>query len=141
VSHPPSRPVDRATPTRRELVGCTGCYVLEEVRVRRATDRRRREVRALFETRQTHQTGEVIMSDPTLTGVKRIIAAHKSISVELVEDDARLREDLDIDSLGATEIIFEIEDQFQIVIGEHVARDFQTVRDVATGVDALLATR
>ena len=79
------------------------------------------------------------MSEATLTRVKRIVAAYKSIAIEWVGDDARLREDLDIDSLGATEIIFEIEDEFGIVIGDQSAFGLETVRDVANRVDSLMA--
>jgi acyl carrier protein len=78
------------------------------------------------------------MPDSTLKRVKEIIAAYKDVPAESVPDDARLREDLDIDSLGAAEIIFDIEEEFHVVIGEHLARELDTVRDVASRVDALV---
>jgi acyl carrier protein len=75
----------------------------------------------------------------TFARVRRIIAANREIAEHEVSRDARLTEDLNIDSLAATEILFDIEDEFGIVVPEQQSISFSTVADLCDAVDKLLA--
>ena len=79
------------------------------------------------------------MSPDTLTKVSQIIAKYLDIPIERVEADAKL-EDLGLDSLGALELIFEIEEEFKILVPNERAAEFKTVRAVCEGVEALVKT-
>lgn len=48
--------------------------------------------------------------------------------------DANLRDDLGIDSLCASELMFEIEEEFGVSVGEEDLSRFQTVRDLAEAI-------
>ena len=74
----------------------------------------------------------------TLSRVGRIIAANRELSADSISYEARLLDDLDIDSLAATEILFEIEEEFGIVVPEHRPFALETVRDLCNAVDALV---
>ena len=70
-----------------------------------------------------------------------IIAKTCSIERERITLDATLK-DLDVHSLDAVQVLFEIEDRFDIAVPE---REDQyaagTVRDLIEGVDRLLAVK
>jgi acyl carrier protein len=74
----------------------------------------------------------------TLSRIGRIIAANREIAPESVSYEARLLDDLDIDSLAATEILFDIEDEFGIVVPEQRSFALATVRDLCDAVDELV---
>jgi acyl carrier protein len=74
----------------------------------------------------------------TLSRIGRIIAANREIPAESVSYDARLLDDLGIDSLAATEIIFDVEDEFGVVVPEHRSFALTTVRDLCVAVDELV---
>ncbi len=48
-------------------------------------------------------------------------------------------EELNVDSLAAIEILFEVEEEFDIVITTEVIREMKSVRDVVAGVEQRLA--
>jgi len=50
-------------------------------------------------------------------------------------------EDLKIDSLDGINIVFAIEEEFQVEIPDEAAREIRGVRDVVDGVDKLLAAK
>ena len=56
------------------------------------------------------------------------------IAVEEVGWDSTLRDDLGIDSLGAAELFFEIEEAFGASIGSVDARSLVTVRDAVNAI-------
>lgn len=77
----------------------------------------------------------------TLDKVRDILAAKAEVPPAALQPDTRL-EDLGIDSLGMTEVLFELEEAFDIVIpdSEESADRFgglATVAGVATLVDRL----
>ncbi len=49
--------------------------------------------------------------------------------------DARLRDDLGLDSLCASELIFEIQEEFGTVVTDEDVSRFQTVRDLVRAID------
>jgi acyl carrier protein len=57
-----------------------------------------------------------------------------SIAVGEVGWDSSLRDDLGIDSLGAAELLFEIEETFGVDIGTLDARSLVTVRDAVYAI-------
>jgi acyl carrier protein len=70
-----------------------------------------------------------------------IIAKTCSIERERITLDATLK-DLDVHSLDAVQVLFEIEDRFDIVVPEREDQySAGTVRDLIEGVDRLLAAK
>ena len=68
--------------------------------------------------------------------VRDAIAEYVSIPVEKIEPDSRLAE-LGVDSLGALELIFEFEEEFDILVPNERAAEFTTVRAVCEGIETL----
>jgi acyl carrier protein len=81
------------------------------------------------------------MSSSTEQAIIDIIAKTCSIERERITLDATLK-DLDVHSLDAVQVLFEIEDKFDVSVPE---RDDQyatgTVRDLIDGVERLLAEK
>jgi acyl carrier protein len=82
------------------------------------------------------------MSD-VASGVIAIITKKKRVEKASVEPSDRL-EDLGIESLDAVEMIFDLEEKFDIQIpynanSNNVRADFETVGDVVTAVQHLVA--
>jgi acyl carrier protein len=59
---------------------------------------------------------------------------NSTIAVDQVDWDSTLRDDLGIDSLGAAELLFEIEETFGAQIGTVDATSLVTVRDAVTAI-------
>ncbi len=54
------------------------------------------------------------------------------VSAEEVTEDARLIEDLAVDSLDAVELSLALEEQFNLTVEDHEIEQLQTVSDVIT---------
>lgn len=86
------------------------------------------------------------MSDTTLDKVRTIIAEQAMLDVAEVKPDSTLT-DLGVDSLGLVEIVFAIEEQFDVTVpfnaNDPSASDFDvsTVQAASDGVDKLVAER
>jgi acyl carrier protein len=86
------------------------------------------------------------MSDPaassstTSSRVIAVIAKAQHISPDALTIDSTF-EELKIDSLDGINIVFAIEEEFGIEIPDDEAKQIRTVRDVADGVDKLLAAK
>ena len=78
------------------------------------------------------------MNQDTFERVRRIISEYQEIPPESIEPDSRLLEDLDVDSLGSLELVFEIEEEFNVEVPEDQAANFTTVRAVCEGIDQLV---
>ena len=76
-------------------------------------------------------TTETIHSRLTTLITERVNRAVLPAQVTL---DARLRDDLGIDSLCASELMFEIEEEFGVIVAEEDLSRFQTVRDLAEAI-------
>ncbi len=76
----------------------------------------------------------------TFDRVRRIIARFRSLPLETVEEDSRLQEDLELDSLDALDLIFEIEEEFKVSVPDDQVGEFRTVRAVCDGIEALQNT-
>jgi acyl carrier protein len=69
-------------------------------------------------------------------GVRDILADHFSIEKATITDESRFVDDLRADSFDMVEIVFQIEDAFDIVVPYKIANDFATVGDAVAFVRA-----
>ena len=79
------------------------------------------------------------MNENTFERAGRVIAKYLEIAVEAVEPDSHLMDDLGLDSIAALEIVFDLEEEFGIVVPEEDISAFTTVRTVCEGIDKLVA--
>jgi len=80
------------------------------------------------------------MSDELTQRVLKTIAASKRIPPEQVTIDSEF-EQLGIDSMDAVEILFALENEFDISIPDEEARAVRNVRQMAEGVEKLVAAK
>ena len=76
-------------------------------------------------------------------GLCEILAKDYQLTAEQMTPETRLS-DLEIDSLGVIELIFSIEEKFNVTATDadtNSARDFATLQDVANYIDRLIAQR
>mgnify|MGYP006082205807 FL=1 len=59
--------------------------------------------------------------------VKNLFVDQLGIDTEKVNMEAKLEEDLDIDSLGIVEVVMAFEDEFEVVIDDDELKDVKTV--------------
>ena len=76
------------------------------------------------------------MTPETLARVRGIIAAYLHVPEEQVGADVPL-ESLGLDSLGALELVFEIEEAFGVSVPDERIPELKTVRAVCDGIEAL----
>ena len=82
----------------------------------------------------------VLDATTTASRVISVIAKTQHLAAEAVKIDSTF-EELKIDSLDGINIVFAIEEEFDIEIPDDQAKLIRTVRDVVDGVDRLLAAR
>ena len=78
------------------------------------------------------------MPDDVMSRVIRVIAETQRIPVDSVKPESTF-EDLKIDSLDGINIVFAIENEFNINVPDDAAKSLRSVNDVAVGVEQLLA--
>lgn len=78
------------------------------------------------------------MSDEILQRVIAVIAATQRIPAEKISADSTF-EELKIDSLDGLNVLFAIENEFDINVPDEGARSIRSVRDMAQGVEKLIA--
>lgn len=71
--------------------------------------------------------------------VARVLRDSVGVEAERIRPDARLIEDLGVDSLDRIELVFELESEFGIEIPDDAVAQVQTVQDVVSRIDAALA--
>jgi acyl carrier protein len=76
------------------------------------------------------------MSSNTFERVRGLVAKYLNIPADTIGEDSRLT-DLGLDSLGALELVFEIEEEFKVSVPDERIRDFTTVRAVCEGIETL----
>jgi acyl carrier protein len=79
------------------------------------------------------------MSDDLMAKVINVIAATQHIPVETITADSTF-EELKIDSLDGINILFALENEFNISIPDEEAKTIRTVREMAAGVEKLTAS-
>ena len=80
------------------------------------------------------------MSDDLIERVCQVIATSKRIPVERVTVDSAF-EELGIDSMDAVEILFALENEFDINIPDEEVKTVRNVRQMAEGVEKLMAAK
>lgn len=79
------------------------------------------------------------MDTNTFAALRGIIAKDHALAPESLTPNTALKE-LAIDSLALIELIFTLEDRFDVVAA-NASDDFQTLGDVASYIDRLIAER
>ena len=80
------------------------------------------------------------MSDDLIQRVLKVIATSKRIPLETVTIDGDFQQ-LGIDSMDAVEILFALENEFDISIPDEEVRSVRSVRHMCEGVERLLAAK
>ena len=80
------------------------------------------------------------MSDETIQRVLKVIATSKRIPLETVTIDSEFQQ-LGIDSMDAVEILFALENEFDINIPDEEVRQVRNVRQMCEGVEKLVAAK
>lgn len=80
------------------------------------------------------------MSEELIQRVLKVIATSKRIPPETVTIDSDFQQ-LGIDSMDAVEILFALENEFDITIPDEQARAVRSIRDMCAGVENLVAAR
>ena len=76
-------------------------------------------------------------SDELEQRVRAVVAKNKGVPVDSVSLDSTFA-DLGMDSLDAVNLLFALEEEFDVSIPDHEARTINSVRGMVTGVEALL---
>ncbi len=69
--------------------------------------------------------------------IKEILADKLRINTEKITPDASLRDDLGMDSFGAVEVVFELEDAFNIEVPQEEAAKINTFKEMVDAVISL----
>ena len=80
------------------------------------------------------------MSDELTERILKVIATSKRIPVEQITIDSEFQQ-LGIDSMDAVEILFALENEFDINIPDEEVRHVRNVRQMAEGVEKLIADK
>ena len=67
--------------------------------------------------------------------VRGILSKKLDIGMEKISSDSRLAEDLGVDSFGAVELMFEIEEAFELKIPDSDIEHVRSVRDIVVYLD------
>jgi acyl carrier protein len=70
-----------------------------------------------------------------LEKIKEVVAKKFKVQLEKVSVTTRLREDLNVDSLDAVELIMELEDTFTVKISDDEAQKLKTIGDIVTFIE------
>ena len=80
------------------------------------------------------------MSDEFIQRIRGVIANSQKLPLEKVTIDSTFQ-DLGIDSMDAVNILFGLESEFDINIPDDEVKDIRTVRQMAEGVEKLVAAK
>jgi acyl carrier protein len=80
------------------------------------------------------------MSDDLIQRVLKCIATSKRIPLETVTIDSEFQQ-LEIDSMDAVEILFALENEFDISIPDDEVRSVRNVRQMCEGIEKLIAAK
>ncbi len=80
------------------------------------------------------------MSDDFIARVTRVVADTQKLPREVVTIDKSF-EDLGIDSLDGIQILFALEGEFDVDIPDDAARQIRTLREMAEGIEKLIAAK
>jgi acyl carrier protein len=80
------------------------------------------------------------MSDELIQRVLKVIAASKRIPLETVTIESDFQQ-LGIDSMDAVEILFALENEFDVSIPDDDVRNVRGIRQMCEGVEKLVAAK
>ena len=80
------------------------------------------------------------MSEELIQRVLKVIATSKRIPLDTVTIDSEFQQ-LGIDSMDAVEILFALENEFDITIPDEEVRTVRNVRHMCEGVEKLVAAK
>ena len=80
------------------------------------------------------------MSDELMQRICKVIASVKRLPADKVTIDSPFQE-LGVDSMDAVEILFALENEFDVNIPDEEAKTVRTVREMAQGIDKLIAAK
>jgi acyl carrier protein len=80
------------------------------------------------------------MSPELIERVLKVVATCKRIPLERVTVDSEFQQ-LEIDSMDAVEILFALENEFDISIPDEEVRNVRNVKQMAEGVERLVAAK
>jgi acyl carrier protein len=80
------------------------------------------------------------MSDDLIQRVLKVIALSKRIPLETVTIDSDFQQ-LGIDSMDAVEILFALENEFDVSIPDEEVRQVRNVRQMCEGIERLVAAK
>ena len=80
------------------------------------------------------------MSDELIQRVLKVIAASKRIPLQTVTIESDFQQ-LGIDSMDAVEILFALENEFDITIPDDDVRNVRSIRQMCEGVGKLVAAK
>ncbi len=80
------------------------------------------------------------MSEDLVQRVLKVIATSKRIPLETVTIDSEFQQ-LGIDSMDAVEILFALENEFDVSIPDDEVRSVRNVRQMCQGVEKLVAAK
>jgi acyl carrier protein len=78
------------------------------------------------------------MSEELIQRIRSVIASAQRIPIEKVTIDSSFQE-LGIDSMDGVNILFALENEFNITIPDEAAKQIRSVREMMEGVEKLLA--
>jgi acyl carrier protein len=70
-----------------------------------------------------------------LDKIRDVVVKKFKVQPENVSDKTRLREDLNVDSLDAVELIMELEDTFNVKISDDEAQKLKTIGDIVSFIE------
>ena len=73
--------------------------------------------------------------------VRSIFCKTLKMEPERLKPDARLQEDLDLDSLDMIEVVYEVEDHFNVQIPEDAIAEIRTFQQVVDGLAGAIETK
>lgn len=80
------------------------------------------------------------MSDELIQRVLKVIATSRRLPLETVTIDSDFQQ-LGIDSMDAVEILFALENEFDISIPDEQVREVRNIRQMCEGVEKLVAAK
>ena len=79
--------------------------------------------------------------DEITAAVKEIFQTTLKVDPDRLEDAAHLRDDLKLDSLDMIEVVYEVEDRFDVQIPEDKIKEITTLGEIVDGLSAALEAK
>ena len=80
-------------------------------------------------------------SEEISTTVKQIFEKTLKVDPSKIQPETVLKDDLNLDSLDMIEVVYEVEDHFDVQIPEDSIKDIRTFQQVVDGLSAALAAK